>query len=217
MSKIINKFLLITFALSIVFICACSNQQNLANNSSPNKPNNGKNLIVYFSLPENNGEAKENSTIKVDGSDIGNTEYVANLINEKIGADVFRIIPVKNYDINNHENLVNDARKEQRENARPEIKDSITNFDDYDNIYLGYPIWWSDLPMILYTFIENNNFSGKNVYVFSTHGGSGLAGTMNTLKNKLVGANINSNALSIYRDNMETAPAEVEKWLNTIK
>lgn len=178
--------------------------------------NNGKTLIAYFSLPETTGTAEEDSTITINGQKLGNTQYVANLIEEHTNADVFRIEPVKQYNTSNHQELINDAQEEQRQNARPEIKEKINNFDDYDTIFIGYPIWWSDLPQILYTFLESYDFSGKNVYLFSTNGGSGLAGTVSKITSKLSSAKVNSNAFKLNRNSMEQAPTEAEKWLKEI-
>lgn len=178
--------------------------------------NSGKTLIAYFSLPENTGVAREDSTITVNGERLGNTQYVANLIKEHTRADIFRIEPVKQYNTEDHQALIDDAQEEQRQNARPEIKNKINNFEDYDTIFIGYPIGWSDLPQILYTFLESYNFTGKNVYLFSTNGGSGLSGTVSTITNRLSGANVNSNAFKLHRNSMEDAPAEVESWLKEL-
>lgn len=201
-----------------------NNEANLEENTNTtdieaNKPetiNSEKSLIAYFSLPETTGEAKEDSTVTVNGEALGNTQYVANLIQEYTGADIFRIEAVKEYNTSDHQALIDDAQEEQRQNARPEIKNKINNFEDYDTIFIGYPIWWSDLPQILYTFLESYDFTGKNVYLFSTNGGSGLAGTVSTITSKLNTANVNSNAFKLNRDNMEDAPEEVETWLKEI-
>lgn len=201
-----------------------NSEENLADENETNEDetleqetsSNGKTLIAYFSLPETTGTAEEDSTITINGQKLGNTQYVANLIQEQTKADVFRIEPVKQYNTSNHQELINDAQEEQRQNARPEIKEKINNFDDYDTIFIGYPIWWSDLPQILYTFLESYDFSGKNVYLFSTNGGSGLAGTVSTITAKLSSAKVNSNAFKLNRNSMEQAPTEVEKRLKEI-
>lgn len=188
-----------------------SNEENTVNTDNNTEvSNNGKTLVAYFSLPENTGTAKEDSTVTVNGERLGNTQYVANLIQGHTGADVFRIEPVKQYNTEDHQALIDDAQEEQRQNARPEIKNKVNNFEDYDTIFIGYPIWWSDLPQILYSFLESYDFIGKNVYLFSTNGGSGLSGTVSTITNKLSGANVNSNAFKLHRNSMEDAPKEVE-------
>ena len=166
---------------------------------------NKKSLIVYFSVPETDDPNKEmtteeeNSAIVVEGEVLGNTQYAAMLIAENTGGDLYRIEPETPY-TTNHEELVALAREEQNEDARPKIKTTIGNFDDYDVIYVGYPIWWSDMPQIMYTFFELYDFSGKTVIPFSTHGGSGLAGTVTTIQNKLRSAIVETNAftMSIY-------------------
>lgn len=224
--------IIIIIVVALVYIFFYSNKSTLENNESKeylqsNKDKNEKEnqsatsldekmLIAYFSLPETNGSAKEDSTITVNGETLGNTQYVANLIQQYTGAEVFRIEAVKEYNISDHQALIDDAKKEQNENSRPEIKNKINNFDEYDTIFIGYPIWWSDLPQILYTFLESYDFTGKNVILFSTNGGSGLSGTVSTIKNKLSSANVNENAFTLNRNNMEDAPKEVELWLKEI-
>lgn len=188
--------------------------------SKPNKDGK-KSLVVYFSVPETDDPNKkmtteeENSAIVVDGKVLGNTKYAAMLIAENTGGDLYRIEPKTPY-TTNHRDLVSLAKEEQEKGVRPEIKNKISNFDDYDIIYVGYPIWWSDMPQILYTFFELYDFNGKTVIPFSTHGGSGLAGTVSTIKNKLTGANVESNAFTMSRNDMEEAPEEIKSWLKEI-
>lgn len=183
--------------------------------------NGKKSLVVYFSVPETDDANKkmtteeENSAIVVDGKVLGNTQYAAMLISENTKADIYRIEPKTPY-TTNHEALVEQASKEQSANTRPEIKNKINNFSDYDIIYVGYPIWWSDMPQIMYTFFELYDFSGKTVIPFSTHGGSGLAGTVSTIKDKLNTATVKENAFTMSRNDMENAPTEIEKWLKEI-
>jgi flavodoxin len=146
---------------------------------------------------------------------LGNTQYIAMLINEKVGGEIYRIEPKIPY-TTDHKKLIEQATEEQNNNARPEINYKISNFDDYDVIYIGYPIWRSDMPQILYTFLELYDFKGKTVIPFSTHGGSGLAGTVNTIKNKLTEATVVENAFTMSRNDIEKAPEEVEEWLRKI-
>lgn len=190
-------------------------------NPSTTGSHNKKSLIVYFSVPETDDPNKEmtteeeNSAIVVEGEVLGNTQYAAMLIAENTGGDLYRIEPETPY-TTNHEELVALAREEQNEDARPKIKTTIGNFDDYDVIYVGYPIWWSDMPQIMYTFFELYDFSGKTVIPFSTHGGSGLAGTVTTIQNKLRSAIVETNAFTMSRDDMEQTPGEIQAWLDSI-
>lgn len=190
--------LVVVIAIIGVFILLSEDEnKNIVDDNSKAQTiiNNGdKALIAYF-------------------SETGNTEKLANLIHEQVGADMFKIEPVTPYP--NGEELFDYIKEEQDKDERPEIKGTV-NIDDYDIIFIGYPIWWSDLPQILYTFLESYDFSGKNVYLFSTNGGSGLSGTVSTITDKLSSANVNSNAFKLYRENMEEAPGEVETWLKEI-
>lgn len=94
---------------------------------------------------------------------------MAYVIQENTGANIFRILPETPYPTD-HSNLVDLAQDEQRNNARPKIKDEIENFSDYETVFVGYPNWWGDMPMILYTFFDTYDFSGKTIIPFNTHG-----------------------------------------------
>ena len=126
-------------------------------------------LVVYFSRT---GEQYQVGVI-----DKGNTAIVAGMIAEKIGADPFEIIPETDYPYTYNE-LLDVAKKEQREKARPAIKGDLPDLSQYKTIFIGAPVWWNDWPMIMYTFFENNAeaLAGKSLVPFSTHGGAGLSG-----------------------------------------
>ncbi len=188
-----------------------SNAENDNNNSNvENKENNNstgnKKLVAYFSMAGN--------VYNVGNVEIGNTAIMASYIADYLNADTFEIVPVKTYPTN-HSDLINEAKEEQSQNARPEIKNKINNFEQYDTIFIGYPIWWGDFPQIVYTFLEEYDFSGKTVIPFNTHEGSGSSGTYNTIKNKLKNANVNTNGLAIQGKTarQESSRSTVEKWL----
>lgn len=170
----------------------------------------GKTLVVYFSMPDN----VDDSTVTVGGQVLGNNQYMAQVIQESTGADIFRIEPAKPYPTD-HSTLVDQASKEQDDNARPAIKDTIPDFDSYDTVFVGYPIWWSDMPMILYTFFDSYDFSGKTLIPFGTHGGSGWAGTPARIAQLEPNANI-LEGLSISRDAIEDARGQIEDWVKEL-
>ncbi len=185
---------------------------------TPDTPSaTGKTLVVYFSLPEttdpNNMTTEEaNSTVVIDGEVLGNTQYMATVVQETTGADIFRIEPQTPY-TTNHTDLVAQASAEQSQNARPAIKTSIADFDSYDTVFIGYPIWWSDMPMILYTFFDTYDFSGKTIIPFGTHGGSSFAGTPSTIAQLEPNATM-LDGLTISRNNIQDARAEIVSWVN---
>lgn len=137
---------------------------------------------------------------------------MAQVIQEAAGGDIFRIEPVNPYPAD-HSALVDQANMEQSQNARPAIKGTIENFDQYDTVFVGYPIWWSDMPMILYTFFDSYDFSGKTLIPFGTHGGSGWAGTPAKIAQLEPNANM-LDGLSISRDVIEDAHDQIVDWVS---
>ena len=192
-------------------------------NSSGNEADENqetRSLVVYFSMPEtddaeNMTEEEDNSVVVMNGEVLGNTQYMANVIAEHTRSDIFRIEPETPYPTD-HETLVDIASEEQEENARPAIDGNIGNLDDYDVIYVGYPIWWSDMPMILYTFFDEYDLSGKTIVPFGTHGGSGFAGTIGAIAELEPNANVIEDGLTISRDDIEDAESDIIAWVENI-
>ena len=179
-----------------------------------------KPLIIYFSMPEtdnpnNMTREEDNSAVVINGKVLGNTQYVAQLIQEMTGGDLFRILPQKPYPTD-HRSLVDLAKEEQEQDARPAIEGKIENPGAYDTIFIGYPNWWGDMPMILYTFLEQYDFSGKTLIPFCTHGGSGFSRTIQTIQDKQAGATVIRDGYSLSRIRMERAPSGVAEWLKEI-
>lgn len=114
------------------------------------------------------------SRVAVDGEVLGNNQYIAQLIRKEVGGDLFSIETVQEYPTT-HEPLLEFAYEEKADNARPELATQIEDPDSYDVIFLGYPNWNADLPMLLYTFLEEYDFSGKTIIPFTTHGGIAFA------------------------------------------
>ncbi len=142
-----------------------------------------KNLIVYFTLPETDGvdTVAGASRVVVDGELYGSMEFMADTVEKTVGGDKFEIKTVQEYPTI-HKPLVDFADEELENDARPELATYIENFENYDTIYIGYPIWWSDMPMPLYSFFDEYDFKGKTIIPFSSHGGSGLSGSVRTIK-----------------------------------
>lgn len=173
-------------------------------------------LIAYFSVPEDVDtegiDANAGASIVVrDGQVMGNLEYMANVIQQTIGGDLFRIETVEEYPLD-HEPLVDQAAEEQDEEARPELSTQIENPDQYDTILLGYPNWWGDMPMALYTFLEEYDFSGKTIIPFTAHGGSGFSDTVDTIAELQPDAEVSEEGLSISRNDVADAQEEISSW-----
>ena len=195
------------------------NGLNLPKAAAPtqtSQPAAKKALVAYFSMPEttnpNNMTTEEaNSTVVINGEVLGNTQYMAQVIQRETNADIYRIEPQNPYPTD-HTTLVAQAREEQSQNFRPAIKEAVSGMADYDVIFLGYPNWWGDMPMILYSFLEQYDLSGKTVIPFNTHGGSGFSSTISTIRQLEPQANV-LNGLSISRNDIQDAEQEIVTWV----
>lgn len=171
-----------------------------------------KSIVVYFSLA---GEQYNVGKISE-----GNTEIIAEMIADETDSDLFRIETVRSYSVDDHRALLDEARTEQRENARPALKSDVQNFERYGTIYIGYPIWWGDIPMPVYTFLESHDWSGKTVVPFATHEGSGLSGTERNIRSSCRNADV-LKGLAVRgrtaQTNRASARKEVRLWLEQIR
>lgn len=145
----------------------------------------------------------------------GNTETVARSIQRQTTSDLFEIVPVTPYS-DDYDAVVDLAREEQRSNARPAISGSIEQFQQYDVIYVGFPNWWGDMPMILYTLFDTYDFSGKTIAPFCTSGGSGLSGTVNEIKTLEPNATV-TDGLHIGSASASAPDQAVSEWLQSIQ
>ncbi|HIS47710.1 MAG TPA: flavodoxin [Candidatus Scybalocola faecigallinarum] len=175
-------------------------------------------LVAYFSVPETDGvdTVAGASRVVVDGQVLGNCQYVAQLISEATGGEMFRIETVREYP-GSHDPLLEFAYNERAEDARPELATQIENLDSYDVIFLGYPNWNSDLPMPLYTFLESYDLSGKTIIPFTTHGGSGFSRTIQTIRDLQPNATVEENGLSISRNSVPEAESDVTEWISGLE
>lgn len=204
---------------------ASSQSEASKESASANKPNapterDSKILVVYFSMPEttdpsNMTKEEDNSTVVIDGKVLGNTQYMANVIQENTGADIFRIEPETPYPTD-HKTLVDLAADEQDKKARPTIKSHVDNMEQYDTIFLGYPNWWGDMPMILYSFLDEYDLSGKTIIPFNSHGGSGFSNTISTIKKLEPNATVSEKGYTVSRNKVEEDAPNIISWLSDL-
>lgn len=174
-------------------------------------------LIAYFSVPETAGVDAEAgaSRIVIDGQVKGNIQFMAEAIAENVDGDLFRIETVQEYP-GEHNKLVDFAADELSADARPELSSHIENIDNYDTVFIGYPNWWADMPMPLYTFFDEYDFSGKNIIPFTSHGGSGFSGTINSIAEIEPNANVITDGFSVSRNNTPNSAGDIADWLNSL-
>ena len=172
---------------------------------------NKKVLVAYFS--------RTGEQYSVGNITEGNTAIIAKMIANKTGGDLFEIKVVNDNYPKGYTELTEYAQKEKRNNARPEIVGEVDNFNDYDTIFIGYPNWWGDMPMPVYTFLESYDFNGKTIIPFCTHEGSGLGGTQNKVQTAAKGAKLLT-GFAIYGHTAQNDRIEAEKqvtqWLKGI-
>ena len=161
-----------------------------------------------FSAPAETGS----ESLVVYFSWSGNTENVAKSVQSQTDSDIFEIVPATSYS-DDYDTVLDVAQEEQKENARPAISGSIENIDQYDVVYVGFPNWWGDMPMILYTFFDTYDLSGKTIAPFCTSGGSGLSGTVNEIKSLEPDASV-TEGLHIGSSSSSEPDDAVSQWLN---
>lgn len=203
------------------FFCACSDSDNgddvQPGNTEEVVPGTNHHILVaYFSepLPDGVDASTSASRLVVDGDVYGSVQYVATVIGDATGGDMVRIQISEPYP-GNFDDLAEQADQERQNNVHPALATEIGNFDDYDVIFVGYPIWWYQMPMAMYSFFDEYDFSGKTLIPFSTHGGSGWSGTLDDIAGMEPGATM-VNGFSISRNNAASSADDVRSWLREI-
>ena len=177
-------------------------------------------LVAYFSYAENAAlpddvDASASASIQPWNSALtGNTGVVADMIAQATGADLFSIRTVEQYP-DTYDATIDQGQQEQSEGARPELATHLENLDSYDTIFLGFPNWWGDMPMAVYTFLDEVDLSGKTVIPFVTSGGSGFSNTISTIQEMEPQATVQE-GLSIGASSATGAQQQVESWLSEL-
>ena len=165
-----------------------------------------KTLIAFFSRADENYFGGAMRYVKV-----GNTEIVVNDMKEMIDADTFKI-EMKNPYSPVYMTCINEAKQDLRAKARPELVSMPASIDDYDTVVLAYPNYWGTMPMAVFTFLENFDFSGKTILPLCTNEGSGMGGSERDIKKTCPGAVVKS-GLSVTGSEAANAAGRVKKWL----
>ncbi len=198
--RIVKAILSLIMAIfcSITFI-SCGKDETPGAVQEPDAPLTGESnvLVVYFSWSSSH-----------------NTQTMANYIAEETDGELFRLVPETPY-TTDYDAVLDIAREEQSNNARPALADNITaeQLAGYDVIFVGYPIWWYDAPMIIYTFLESHDFTGKTIIPFATSGGSGIAEEDDF--REITGATV-LDGLCIRNINNSSARDDIRKWLTEL-
>lgn len=196
-------------------------EQNTEENGADASGTAGSNILVaYFTYGENadlgdNVDASSSASIQMlNGQVTGNTGVVASVIADLTGADTFSIRTVESYP-DNYNDTIDQGQEEQQEDVRPELSGQIENLDSYDTIFLGYPNWWGDMPMAIYSFLDEYDLSGKTIVPFVTSGGSGFSGSVEEIEDAEPDAEV-LEGLSLSDSEATDAQSDIEEWLGEL-
>ena len=168
-------------------------------------------LVAYFSRADEN--------YNVGFIEKGNTAILAEMIAEITGGDLYEIETVTPYPAD-YDECTDVAKQEQNDNARPELTGAIENMDQYSVCYLCYPIWWGDLPMPVYSFLDGYDWSGKTIITVNTHEGSGKAGTPEKIQKYLPDTKVIDGIAmtgSTAQNSRDEAKDEIHEWITGLK
>ncbi len=166
-----------------------------------------KTLIVFFSRADENYFGGAMRYVKV-----GNTEIVCDIIKDLTGADAFRIEMKEPYSPV-YMTCIEEAKKDLRAKARPELVALPENIEAYDTVVLAYPNYWGTMPMAVFTFLEAFDFAGKTILPLCTNEGSGMGGSERDIQRTCVGATVKA-GLSVTGSQAANSKASVQKWLS---
>ena len=179
--------------------------------SSVNAAEAAKSIVIYFS------HTGENYSVGVIQE--GNTAKVAKEIARQTGAAIWEIKEAEPYPVK-YNDCISRAKKELQSNARPAFQGNPPDLAEIDTIYIGYPNWWGDAPMVVYTFLEKAKVDGKTILPFCTHEGSGLGSTARKIAKAFPKAKVGLNGLSIYghvaQKDADAVKSAVEGWLKKL-
>lgn len=222
MKKIFAMLLAVAMLFALV---ACGSDTQQKETSPLSKTDENTNTTDNNEPPEESeiGEPDNTDVLVSDGENIliayfsksGNTETIANMIAEQTGGKLFKVETETPYP-EDYDETVDIAREEQDNDTRPELSTHVEDMNQYDIIYLGYPIWWGTMPQAIFTFLEEYDFSGKTIIPFCTHGGSALGRSESDITNLVPDVHLLS-GLAVSDSRVDDAQAGVEEWLNDLE
>ncbi len=212
---------LLIVTMLFAFVGCGNNNGNIADDGNTQTTENSTNTesseaeetttLTTQTTDDDSVSGNDSKTLVVYFSHSGNTRQIAENIQEKLDADIFEIKTVKEYS-SDYNTVVDEAQEELNDNARPELSTTLDNIEQYETIIIGYPIWWGDMPMAVYTFLDTYDLSGKTIAPFCTHGGSGLSGTDDNIREEEKDATV-LDGMAISDSAIDSSDGDVEEWL----
>lgn len=172
-------------------------------------------LVVYFSVAENSAVdiASSASITQWNGEIVGTISVLANMIHDRVGGDLVSLDTSVEYPA---QTIIDFAAEEQERGDRPELVGAIENWDSYDTVFVGYPTWWYDLPMVMYSFFDAYDCSGKTIIPFNTHNGSRFSGTIQTIAQLEPDATVITDGFTVNERNVTGAQEDIDSWLSKL-
>ena len=174
----------------------------------------GKVLVAYFSWADN--AVLEDGVDAVTSPSVvppGDVQQLAGWVQEEAGGDLFSIRVTDPYP-SDWDACLERANEERGDDARPELQENVEDMGQYDTVFLGYPNWWYGVPMALLTFLEQNDPSGKNVYLFCSHGTGGLADSVEQITEAVPEAVISDDIFDCYEEDAASSEEEIRSWVS---
>lgn len=199
---------------------ASTEQQPEEPASSTEQPSNAQEsgvLVAYFSWADNaviDGEVDAVASPSVTAP--GNVQQLAQWVSERTGGDLFSIQVTEPYS-SDWDACLERANQERAEDARPELTASVEQLERYDTVFLGYPNWWYGVPMALLSFLEENDLSDKQVYLFCSHGTGGLASSVEQIDEALPDSTaLSENIFDVYEEDASSSQQDILAWLEKL-
>lgn len=199
---------------------ASTEQQPEEPASSTEQPSNAQEsgvLVAYFSWADNaviDGEVDAVASPSVTAP--GNVQQLAQWVSERTGGDLFSIQVTEPYS-SDWDACLERANQERAEDARPELTASVEQLERYDTVFLGYPNWWYGVPMALLSFLEENDLSDKQVYLFCSHGTGGLASSVEQIDEALPDSTaLSKNVFDVYEEDASSSQQDILAWLEEL-
>ena len=173
-------------------------------------------LVAYFSWADNAVLAEDVDVVTSPSvAAPGNIQQLAGWVQEETGGDLFPIRVTDPYP-SDWDDCLDRANQERGDDARPELAEQVENLDQYDTVFLGYPNWWYGVPMALLTFLEENDLSGKDVYLFCSHGTGGLARSVELITEAAPEANISESIFDCYEEDAAASETDIKAWVSEL-
>ena len=186
----------------------------------PEEPSNAQEsgvLVAYFSWADNAViEGKVDAVASPSVTAPGNVQQLAQWVSERTGGDLFSIQVTEPYS-SDWDACLERANQERAEDARPELTASVEQLERYDTVFLGYPNWWYGVPMALLSFLEENDLSDKQVYLFCSHGTGGLASSVEQIDEALPDSTaLSENIFDVYEEDAASSQQDILAWLEEL-